>query len=192
METHPKRFTTLTYELKDSTPSLMQDILTDDGFIEVLKMVVRVRRTGIALLAPVCSSWCWLNRHTSGRSRLDWEGHTWVPSVRDGDLMVSRTILLLWVLAAMGCVYILEQPQGSILDAHARFQEFIKEHVVWRVLAFPCLHVQQHTSMACVPLFCMSCSILFCFAYGSSHFLDSLYARFLSEWLGSAARRKSR
>ena len=134
MQSHQKRFKTLTYELLDSTPDLMQDVLTDAGFILLLKYVLRLRRTGMALLAPVCSSWCWLNRFTSGRSRDNWQGHTSVRSVREGNLMVSRVVLLLWLLGAMGCVYVMEQPLGSILDAHARFQAFLRKHLVWRVL----------------------------------------------------------
>ena len=134
MQSHEKRFKTLTYELCDSTPDLAQDILSDAGFISLLKYVLRLRRTGMALLAPVCSSWCWLNRFTSGRSRDHWQGNTSVRSVREGNLMVSRVVLLLWLLSALGCVYVVEQPLGSILDAHARFQAFLKKHVVWRVL----------------------------------------------------------
>ena len=139
MASHDKRFKTLTYELHDSTPDLTQDILTDAGFVVLLKYVLRLRRTGMALLAPVCSSWRWLNRFTSGRSRDNWQGNTSVLSVRQGNLMVSRVVLLLWLLDAMGCVYVLEQPLGSILDAHARFQEFLKTHVVWRVL-----HIKEY------------------------------------------------
>ena len=47
--------------------------------------------------------------------------------------MVSRTLLVLWVLIAKGCAFALEQPQSSILHAHPRFQEFVKKHNIFKV-----------------------------------------------------------
>ena len=47
--------------------------------------------------------------------------------------MTSRTLLLLWLVVAKGSIFVLEQPQGSILDAHPRFVDFIDRNVVWEV-----------------------------------------------------------
>jgi hypothetical protein len=129
-------YTTLTYEIEDSTSSLLQDMLVDSGFLLLLRYAMRVRRCGIALLAPVCSSWCWMNRHTSGRDRVNALGNPRVTSVAKGNLMVTRVILILELLICRGCVFIVEQPLGSILDAHPRFVEFVRRHVVWRVFRY--------------------------------------------------------
>ncbi len=87
MQNHWKGFQAITYEIKHS---IMQDILSDDGFVTLLRFTCRLRRVGLAVLAPVCSSFCWLNRYTSGRSLIFPLGNEWVPSVSDGNCMVSR------------------------------------------------------------------------------------------------------
>ena len=130
MEHHANKFKTLTFEVKDSW---LEDILTDDGFILLLTYILAVRQMGIVLMAPVCSSWCWLNRYTSGRDRHNWAGDVTKKSVREANMMVARCILLLKLVIAKGCVFVIEQPLGSILDAHERFQQFIGEHCVYRV-----------------------------------------------------------
>jgi hypothetical protein len=129
-------YTTLTYEIKDTTSSLLQDMLADSGFLLLLQYAMRVRRCGLALLAPVCSSWCWMNRYTSGRDRVNALGNPLVNSVTAGNLMVTRVVLILELLICRGTAFILEQPLGSILDAHPRFVEFLRRHVVWRVVIY--------------------------------------------------------
>jgi hypothetical protein len=131
MADHWKGFKVLTYEINDS---VLQDCLSDEGYIKLLCNVLKVRRTGIVVLAPVCSSFCWLNRSTSGRTLIDPLGDERVKSVKDGNLMVSRVVLLLWLLKARGCVFVVEQPMGSILPEHPRFVDFLKKFPgTWKV-----------------------------------------------------------
>ena len=113
----------MTFDIVDD---LLENILTDIGFELVLKLVSRVRRVGIVLLAPVCSSFCWVNRHTSQRSVLFPLGCEHVHSVRDGNIMVSRVILILMLIMARGAVFVLEQPLLSLLPEHPRFVAFIE------------------------------------------------------------------
>ena len=133
MASHLRHFSTLTYDIKDS---IAQNILSDEGFEFLLKYIHRVRRTGIVVLAPVCSSFCWLFRSTSGRSIIEPLGNDGVPSVSDGNIMVSRVCLLLHWILSKGSVFVLEQPLGSILPQHPRFVDFIKQHVIYEVSFF--------------------------------------------------------
>ena len=54
------------------------DINTALGFCNSLLCALRVQSPGQAVLAPVCSSWVWVNRHTSKRSSARPLGHTQV------------------------------------------------------------------------------------------------------------------
>jgi hypothetical protein len=133
MASHVRRFTTLTFDIVDS---LLQNILIDVGFELLLTLIRKARRAGVVLLAPVCSSFCWLNRHTSERSPIEPLGNEGVPSVRDGNVMVSRVCLILRWIMSKGSVFIVEQPLGSILPEHPRFVAFITQHVVYQVSFF--------------------------------------------------------
>lgn len=46
------------------------DITRAEGFAHALTLCMQLRLGGGALLAPPCSSWVWVNRGTSGRSKL--------------------------------------------------------------------------------------------------------------------------
>ncbi len=130
MRAHTHKYKCLTYDIIDS---LEQDVLSDAGFLNLLKHASRIRRTGISVLAPICSSFCWLYRYTSGRSLIEPLGNENRESVFNGNLMLSRIILILMLLMARGAVFILEQPMGSILPEHPRFAEFLRRHIIFRV-----------------------------------------------------------
>jgi hypothetical protein len=85
-----------------------------------------------SLLAPVCSSYVWINVGTSGRTITRPEGDITRKYVRDANTMVSRVILLLWIHEARGTCWILEQPEGSLMQHHARFQELMTARKVFR------------------------------------------------------------
>ena len=46
-------------------------------------------------------------------------------STRLGNLLTARTLILLWVLAAKGCWWIVEQPSSSLMEYHVLFQRFL-------------------------------------------------------------------
>ena len=140
MRDHWRAFESLTYDISDSS---LQDILSVAGFLLLARQVCRVRRCGIVLLAPVCSSFSWMSRYSTGRNVNEPLGHSWSPSATEGNLLVARTILLLRLIVARGCVYILEQPLGSIMPEHPRFQQFLREYIVYKVR---CKTVPGHSS----------------------------------------------
>ncbi len=77
-------------------------------------------------MAPVCSSWTFLNRGTSGRHRSMPLGRFCLHEyVREANVMVSRCTLLAWAALAVGAFYCLEQPAGSLLQYHPRWQQLI-------------------------------------------------------------------
>ena len=102
------------------------DILDDDGFILAVLMTMKLRAGGAALSAPVCSTWVWINRATSKRSTTSPLGDVSVPSVKAGNIMVARVILLLMICHAKGIWWVLEQPLSSIMEMHPSFQALVK------------------------------------------------------------------
>ena len=45
--------------------------------------------------------------------------------VREGNLLASRLILMLWICASRGLIWLVEQPEGSVFNLHPRWQEFV-------------------------------------------------------------------
>ena len=108
------------------------DILSPLGFLHAVKFALKLRRGAQCVLAPVCSSWVWLNRGTSGRSELTPLGNETVPSVRFANLVVSRVALLLYILSSKCVFWILEQPVSSLMEHYPRFQDFARRNQVFK------------------------------------------------------------
>ena len=130
MRQHWRKFETLTFDIVDSS---LQDMLTTTGFITLVRQICRVRGCGMVVLAPVCSSFSWMCRYSTGRSITFPLGNEAFTSVAEANMLVSRTIMILSLIIARGCVFVLEQPLGSIMPQHPRFQQFLADHVVWKV-----------------------------------------------------------
>ena len=108
------------------------DILGDIGFLNALALALRVRGGGGILAAPVCSTWVYMNRGTSRRSVANPHGDGRVLQVREANCMVSRVMLLCYVAAARGLLFVVEQPTGSLMEKHAAFQEMLRRFAVYR------------------------------------------------------------
>ena len=105
-----------------------QDILTPAGFCTAL-LFCRQLLPGSALAhwGPMCSSWVYLSRGSSGRRVYNVlgirpDGST-SRAVREGNLTVSRLVLLLMVCSALDVIWIVEQPQSSLLFLHKRMRQ---------------------------------------------------------------------
>lgn len=112
---------------------IFNDLLSPPGFAYALHAACRVREGGLAMLAPVCSSWVWMCMASSKRTRARPMGDLRLPWVRDANRMVSRVVLILYILSARRVLWILEQPSSSMLQYHVRFQEFMKKVQLYRV-----------------------------------------------------------
>lgn len=59
-------------------------------FRSALQLVRRIREHGILWASPVCSTWVWMSRGSTGRSAENPLGDITRSAVREGNLMVSR------------------------------------------------------------------------------------------------------
>ena len=114
-----------------SYDSTYMNMVGDDGFVYALVMALNCIDGGASVMAIVCSSYVYINRATSGRSRHAPLGNTHLEYVASSNVMGSRTVLLMFLFAAIGAFCILEQPKGSSKrEAHM-------------FLTFPCNSVKQ-------------------------------------------------
>ena len=103
---------------------------TDIGFALALMMLLRLKSTGLLWLAPVCSSWIWMNLGTSKRNKIAIFGDQTHNYVRAANLQVARVCLLLEWACAMGQHWGLEQPISSLLEFHPRFQDLLAKYII--------------------------------------------------------------
>lgn len=118
------------FELMDDP--LNEDLLSAQGYSHAVALVLKTKWGGALWTAPVCSTWVWINRGTSERSWGAPLGDVTKKSVRDGNLMVHRMVLLLLLASSRGIWWVLEQPRGSLLWRHPAWQELIQRVAVFR------------------------------------------------------------
>lgn len=111
-------FRSVAYELKRDAECM--NILSDLGYVFALSVAAQVRPGGFALLAPVCSTWVWICRHSVKRSYFNPLGDSGMACVRDANIMVSRCVILVLLLASRGVMVVLEQPSSSLMQYPAR------------------------------------------------------------------------
>ena len=117
------------------------DFLSLAGFVLSLIGILKLQDEGLVVLAPVCSSFSSMSRATSQRSPNNPLGDSYKQFVRDGNIIGSRVVLAMYLIEALGHVYLLEQPGGSTFPLLPRFQTF--RFGVGRMIKVPfwmCLH----------------------------------------------------
>eukprot|EP00969_Alexandrium_andersonii_P246332 10885313-Alexandrium_andersonii.AAC.1 len=80
------------------------DMLSVYGMVYAVLLACCTSPGGAAWFAPVCSSWIWMCRSLTGRCEGFPMGRSWVPQVRDGNIMCSRTVLLCMHYNSYGCM----------------------------------------------------------------------------------------
>jgi len=126
----------LPFELLDDKPGGRYDIMSDEGFCNTIHMCLRVKPGSVNVFAPVCSSWVWVNRGTSGRSEARPLGRWWLPSVANGNGMVTRVIVLLLIIHVRGGLFVIEQPASSLMHRHPRFQYLMSILSVFKAFVY--------------------------------------------------------
>ncbi|CAK9093029.1 unnamed protein product [Durusdinium trenchii] len=79
----------------------------------------------VAFFGLKCSTWTSVNAGTSGRSACSSIGNCEYKSVRDGNCLGSRMILLMMVAVCLNATIILEQPFSSYFQFYPRFRELV-------------------------------------------------------------------
>lgn len=72
------------------------------------------------------------NRGTSKRTRLSPMGEVRHQSVRDGNMIAARTLVLCYIAAALAAWWVLEQPTNSIMEELPCFKWFTRQVSTFR------------------------------------------------------------
>ena len=80
------------FEIKDD-PTMM-DFMSPLGFLYAISLCCQLKPASQSISAPVCSSWVWMSRGSTGRTRYNPLGNRWVQCVRTGNAMVSKSLQL--------------------------------------------------------------------------------------------------
>jgi hypothetical protein len=113
---------------------ILHDFNGDAGYAHVCALATKLYFGAAYNSGPVCSSWTYLNSGTACRSMAFPLGNTFVFSVRFANKMVSRQILLVYLLLAHGAFFFIEQPKGSRQEWHDRFQDLFRKVRMYRHL----------------------------------------------------------
>ena len=95
------------------------------GWMTAFVFAMQLKERGLASWATVCSSWIFMCKNCTGRSRdRPWgapPGPGITQSTEKGNLMAARMICVLMLLQARHCTWLLEQPESSVMEYIPQF-----------------------------------------------------------------------
>ncbi|CAE7207732.1 unnamed protein product [Symbiodinium sp. CCMP2592] len=100
------------------------DVLSETGFHQAIRMVMRLKEAGLMCIAPDCSSFSWACTSKTKRTKKNFAGDTGNPTVRHGNFMAEVSFFLFVLAAARGVYVCLENPVGSTLFS------YLKAHIL--------------------------------------------------------------
>ena len=111
----------------DRTHCPHMDILLPDGLAIAVVSVLRTKPGGLVFAGPQCSSWIWMTRKVTKRTKHIILGDTSVACVQEGN-EVNRCVVLLCYLAwRLGVYWVVEQPQATLFFETQMMQHLISE-----------------------------------------------------------------
>ena len=103
-----------------------EDITTSRGFNRALRLVLRLKCGASLWAAPVCSSWGFVGRSTTKRSRWNPRGCRFNHRVLHANSMVVIVTMLFMLAYTRGVHCWLEQPTSSLMASISPMTEFLK------------------------------------------------------------------
>jgi len=105
-------------------PDATEDILLEAGFRRALSLVLRLRPGGLLWMAPVCSSWIFLNLTCTKRTKVGgprFGGNLRYLPVRQGNLMAEMAAFFFLVAVSRGVHAVIENPASSMMFNYVIF-----------------------------------------------------------------------
>ena len=102
-----------------------ENILLREGFMKALSTVLCLRPKGLLWMAPVCSSFVFMNSSNCKRTKQNPAGNTGYGPVREGNRMATIAAFLYAVAMLIGAKPIIEQPAGSIMFSFSPLKRVI-------------------------------------------------------------------
>ena len=92
-----------------------ENILLKQGFMSALRTVLRLRPSGLLWMAPVCSSFVFMNSSNCKRTKENPAGNTAYGPVKDGNRVALIAAFFYALAMLIGCKPVMEQPSGSMM-----------------------------------------------------------------------------
>ncbi len=103
------------------------DLLQPLGFLMAMRVALSIKPGGVMWLAPPCSSWVFLTRHSSGRDIVT-EGDVTQAGIVAQNALLERVVCLLELLSIQGAYWIVEQPASSVLWDYPSMRACLQRH----------------------------------------------------------------
>ena len=104
------------------------DVLRPEGLVLLLDCVLSLEPCCVLWCAPPCSTWVFLSRGSTHRSKERPEGDVSNEYVLAQDALVERLALVLEVATIKGVWWILEQPANSLMWEYPATKETLQRH----------------------------------------------------------------
>jgi len=99
----------------DTDGHASEDLLSWFGFMSAVRCVLAIRRGGLLWMAPVCSSFVFMNSSNCQRRRGNWMGNVNYKPVAEGNLHATVAAFLFALARLRGVFPVLENPAGSVI-----------------------------------------------------------------------------
>jgi len=110
----------------DKSIHVDHDILTDVGWRRWVTVVLMMKENAVLWLAPLCSSWVWIGRSGTRRSKSRPHGDARVKRVRDGNKIVDRCVVLSLIAHFRGLNVVVENPKGSLMFTYKPMMSLVE------------------------------------------------------------------
>ena len=104
----------------------LHDLTSPLGVLTAFSAVLAMEVGSWGHLAVVCTSYCWINSGTHGRSAWRPEGETSHQYVRDGTRLAAVSSALALLLYLRGHIWTMENPVNSQLQNSSAVQYFVR------------------------------------------------------------------
>lgn len=125
----------------DISRSPTEDLTWLPGFRSAVQHVLSLRDGGLLVMAPVCSSFVWMNKvHTKRAAETGFAGDTSRPGVHLGNFM-AQVAVFLWVLARhRGVRVVMENPPSSDIWKYTPVAEALRNEALVAAVAHRCAY----------------------------------------------------
>ena len=117
----------------------MDDITTPGGFRRAVTLVMRLAPGGLLWLAPVCSSWVFMNSSKCKRTAANgYRGDEGYKPVQLGNIMAEATAFLILLAYRRCCTAAMENPIQSVIFRYGPLQIVVEALRMVRTITYRC------------------------------------------------------
>ena len=137
---HKKGLTAIPFDkFRCSGAHESEDILTKDGFRAAVRCVLSIVVGGLLWMAPVCSSFGWMNKANCKRSaKNSWRGDETYRPVQEGNLGADIACFLFWLAWAREVQVGMENPSKNDSWKYGNVQSLLEHLQLSTTLTYRC------------------------------------------------------